>query len=443
MYIKRKIDAELTVWKNENGRKPLLVRGARQVGKTKSIREFGKTFSSFIEVNFEEFTALKVLFEGNLSPELICENLASVMGKEIIPGETLLFFDEIQVCPRAIASLRFFYEKMPDLHIIAAGSLLEFTLAELPTFGVGRIRSMFVYPLSFVEFLGGLNENKLTELMASARPENPLFEPVHMKLLEYFRKFLILGGMPAVIASYIENRNINNCIRILDDLHISFRADFAKYKKHTQTALLGDVFQSVVNQAGQKFSYSKVTSDTGSLQIKNALSLLVMAGLVYPVMHTAANGLPLGSEVNPKKQKIVMFDTGLFQRIMGLDLSEYLTSDNFTAVNKGFLAEQFTGLELIKSSSCYQPAELYYWHREAKSSNAEVDFVISHNFKIYPVEVKSGNKGAMKSMHLFMQEKLCAKGIRVSMENFSRYGAIDTYPLYAVSLLPVYLSQST
>ena len=432
MYIKRNIDIELEKWKAESKHKPLLIRGARQVGKTDTIREFGKNFENFIELNFEESPRLKTLFSDDLSPDGICENISAIYKTNIIPGKTLLFFDEVQECQEAIASLRFFYEKMPELHIIAAGSLLEFALSEIPTFGVGRIRSMFMFPLSFSEFLSGAGEHQLLDKVREAKPNNPINEVLHSRLIGLIQKFICLGGMPEVIASYIETGNLHQCQQLLDDLIISIQTDFTKYKKKTSVTLLNEVFQSVVSQAGQKFKFSKTGSQANHKQIKEALQLLITAGLLIPVTHTSANGIPLGAGANSRRQKMLVYDPGIFQRIMGLDLEDYLLSDKFEAVNKGNLAEQFVGLELIKSESCYRNPSLYYWHREAKSSNAEVDYVISISQEIVPVEVKAGTKGAMQSMFLFLREKNLQKGIRISNENFSVYENIEVYPLYAV-----------
>lgn len=347
-------------------------------------------------------------------------------------GKTLLFLDEIQECREAIASLRFFYEKMPELHVIAAGSLLEYALSEIPTFGVGRIRSMFMYPLSFSEFLAGSGEIQLLEVIRKANPLRPVNDLLHARLIELLQKFLCLGGMPEVIATYIETGDLHQCQQLLDDIIISVQADFAKYRKRTPVSRLNEVFEAVVYQAGQKFVYSKACVQANHKQVKESLQLLITAGIVIPVTHSSSNGIPIGAEANPKKQKMLVFDTGIFQRIMGLDLEEFLLSKNFDAINKGQLAEQFVGLELIKSESCYQNPSLYYWHREAKSSNAEVDYLITSSQEIIPVEVKSGTKGTMQSMFLFLEEKNLRKGIRISNENFAVYGNIDVFPLYAV-----------
>lgn len=437
MYINRKTDLELEKWRIESKHKPLLIRGARQVGKTKSIREFGKKFDSFIEINFEETPRLKALFSNELSPAAICENIAAINKTNIVPGKTLLFLDEIQECQEAIASLRFFYEKMPELHVIAAGSLLEFALSEMPTFGVGRIRSMIMYPLSFSEFLAGAGEHQLLDKVREANPKRPISEILHEKLIDLIQKFICLGGMPEVIASYLETGNLHQCQQLLDDLIIFLQTDFAKYRKKTPVSRLNEVFQAVVSQAGQKFVFSKACVQANHRQVKEALQLLIMAGLVIPVTHSSANGIPLGAGANPQKQKTLVYDTGIFQRIMGLDLADFLLSKKFDAINKGNIAEQFVGLELIKLESCYQNPSLYYWHREARNSNAEVDYIISISQEIVPVEVKSGTKGAMQSLYLFLQEKNLNKGIRISNENFSVYDTIEVYPLYAVENLRI------
>lgn len=435
MYIKRNIDIELKKWKNESKHKPLLIRGARQVGKTKTIREFGEKFENLIEINFEESPRLKKLFSDELSPLTICENIAAIFKTSIIPGKTLLFFDEVQECQEAIASLRFFYEKMPELHVIAAGSLLEFALSEMPTFGVGRIRSMFMYPMSFSEFLNGAGENQLHTKIKESNPGKPINEVLHARLLDLTRKFICIGGMPEVITNYIESGDLNKCQQLLDDLIISIRTDFTKYRKKSPVTRLNEVFSGVISQAGQKFVYSKASSQATHNQIKEALQLLIKAGLVITVTHSSANGIPLGAGANPQKQKMLVFDTGIFQRIMGLNLEDFLLTDKFEVINKGYIAEQFVGLELLKSESCYQNPSLYYWHREARSSSAEVDYVIQISQEIVPVEVKAGTKGSMQSLYLFLKEKNLKKGIRISNENFSVYNNIEVYPLYAVDNL--------
>lgn len=241
--------------------------------------------------------------------------------------------------------------------------------------------------------------------------------------------------MPEVVASYVQHNDINRCGQVLDDLITSLKADFAKYKKQVPFLRIAEVFDSVVQQAGGKFIYTKAATEANHKQIREAVDLLIMAGLVIPVTHTAANGLPLGAEANPKKRKMLLLDTGIFQRLLGLQISEILFEDDFDTINKGAIAEQYVGLELLKSASCYRQEDLYFWHREARSSNAEVDYVIQQKENIVPIEVKSGKKGSMQSLFLFLAEKKSPVGIRFSLENYSAYQNIEVFPLYAVSEL--------
>jgi uncharacterized protein len=432
-YINRAIEVELNKWKFDSDRYPLLIRGARQVGKSSLIRNFGKGFDFFIEVNFESDSNASKVFATDLHPQRICEQLSILYNKPIVAGKTLLFFDEIQSCLPAISALRFFYEQIPELHVIAAGSLLEFAIADLPSFGVGRVSSMFLYPFSFNEFLNAGGEKMLQKAISEATPNNPLPEPIHIKALDWYKRFLILGGMPKVVATYFKGGDVLKCQQILDILNNSYNDDFAKYGSRISPSIIRDVFKSVVIQNGNKYVFAKALPHLSLLQTKNAINLLTMAGLLVPVVNTSANGIPLGAEVNLKMQKFLIFDTGIFQRILGLKISEVLLNNSFEAINKGALAELNVGLELIKYASCYQRQQLYYWHREAKSSNAEVDYILQKNTNILPIEVKAGTKGSMQSLNLFMETKKISKGIRISQENFSCYDNIDVYPLYAVA----------
>jgi len=432
-YMERQIDRELLLWKQSKEYKVLLLRGARQVGKSRSVAKLAESFEHFIEINFEKNKKIHALFDGDLDVREICENLSVQFKKPIIPNKTLLFFDEIQNCPNAISSLRFFYEDYPELHLIAAGSLLEFALEELPSFGVGRIRSIFMYPLSFAEFMNACGEKLLWEKVCKSTPDKPLLESFHEKCLNYLKKFLIIGGMPAVVAEYVENGNILECQKILNDLIISLKSDFSKYKKRISNLHIQAAFEAVVRQSGGKFNYSGV-EQLNYRQVKESLELLQKAGLVIPVVHSSSNGIPLGGDVNFKKQKFILLDTGIFQRLLGLELSDVLLGDDISLVNKGAIAEQYVGLEFLKSASCYEQENLYFWSREKPKSNAEVDYVIQRGEKIIPVEVKSGSSGKMQSIGIFIAEKKSEYGIRTSLENFSSYNEIRVYPLYAVGM---------
>jgi predicted AAA+ superfamily ATPase len=433
MYIERRIDAELLEWKGALSRKPLLIRGARQVGKSTAVRQFSRHFDHFIEVNFDEQPLYRNLFTDTSDVHDLLAQLALITQTEIIEGSTLVFLDEIQACLPAISKLRYFHERKPHLHVIAAGSLLEFALAELPSFGVGRVRSLFMYPFSFQEFLGALREKPLLGLVRRSDPSTPLHAIFHEKLKGHLKKFLIIGGMPQAVRTYVEKGDLLEVQRTLDDLIISIQADFVKYRKSMPPARIRSVFESVVRQVGTKFKYSNDFTPLTGPVVKQVVELLEMAGLAHPVTHTSSNGIPLGAESDPKKVKWLIFDTGIYQRILGLDVAALLLKDDIEVINKGHIAELFVGLELLKSHDCHERAALYYWHREARNSQAEVDYVIQDQDAIVPVEVKAGTKGAMQSMYLFMEEKRSKYGIRVSMENYSEYDKVKVIPLYAVS----------
>ena len=433
VYIPRGIDQALASWKCEEDRKPLLIRGPRQVGKSSAVRHLAQSFEYFIVVDFEAQRDLHALFNASLNPGDICEQLSLYYSVPIIEGKTLLFFDEIQSCLPAISSIRYFYEKMPNLHLIAAGSLLEFALQELPSFGVGRVRSLFIRPFSFNEFLIACNQNPLVEVIKNASVTSPIPDLIHKKIIAQYKRFMAIGGMPEVVAKYVHSGDMLACMKIIDDLVISYQDDFAKYKKLIPATRIKEAFEAVVLQMGGKFVFAKAASVSDPRQIKGAIELLILAGLVIPVTHSSSNGIPLGAEIDPKKRKMLVFDTGVFQRLLGLNIGELMISDSFEVVNKGALAELSVGLELSKLASHYHNDQLYYWQRESVSGNAEIDYVFQKGGTIIPIEVKSGVRGSMQSLHLFLKEKQIQHGIRFSLENFSSYQTIKTIPLYAVS----------
>ena len=429
--MERTIDNELTRWKDSKNRKVLLLRGARQVGKTYCIRKLGKSFKNFLEVNFEETPEIKTIFKKSLNPEYLCEKLAVYFKTSIKPGETLLFLDEIQACPEVLKSLRFFFEKMPELHVAAAGSLLEFALEQIPSFGVGRINSLFMYPMTFSEYLTASGDERLERFILNSSSSNPVEPVIHEKILEKLKIFQLIGGMPEVVRTYLEEKDFMLCQEVIDNILTTIKDDFAKYKEKFLVIRLEEVFDSIIYQLGNKFKYSNISP--GNPQVyKDALDLLVKAGLAYKIYHTAAWGIPLGAQVNDKKFKVLILDTGIYQRVLGLDLSSYVISDFRSLINRGNLVELFVGLELIAHGSPRIHPQIHYWHREAKSSNAEVDYVIARKGKVVPIEVKAGSRGQMQSMHIFLSERNLDEGLRISGENFTTYDKIKTIPVYAV-----------
>ncbi|MBO4739122.1 MAG: ATP-binding protein [Bacteroidales bacterium] len=434
-YIEREVDIKLNEWSLSDKRMPLLIRGARQVGKTSSVRHLGERFKYFVEIDMNEHRELHELFSQMLTPQEICLQLSYAVNIPIEAGETLLFIDEIQSCPEAINKLRYFYEQYPELHLIAAGSLLEFVLADIPSFGVGRIRSLFMYPLNFEEFLHANGEDLLITAYQNASPEKPLSKIVHDKILQRFSSFILMGGMPRVVQEYVETKDLRKCQLVLNDLVVSYKDDFKKYRKRIPEERLATVLESVARQHSGRFVYSNVNDDLSLSQVKITLELLIKAGLVYPVVHSAVNGIPLGAETNERYQRMALFDTGILMRMLGLNLAELFVQGIENLTNKGSLAEVFVANELVKNSSCFEPPQLFCWHREKKDSQAEVDFVVQKGYDIIPIEVKSGTRGSMQSLRIFMEEKKSQYGIRTSLENFSSYDNIKVYPLYAISNL--------
>ena len=429
----RVIFDSLQNWAASPGRKVMLLRGARQVGKTYAVRHLSRVFDSFLEVNFEEEKDIRQFFDGSLDPAGIIRKLANYFGVRIVAGRTLLFLDEIQACPDALRALRFFHEKMPGLHVIACGSLLEFALESIPSHGVGRIMSLFMFPMSFEEFLLAMNEEGLLNEIRGSSPQRPLSSPFHSRALDHLKTYLAIGGMPEAVSQFAESERIADCRDVLGDLLRTLRDDFAKYRKRCPASRLNDVLESVVFQAGGKFIHAKACHDTRTDSIKSALDLLVMAGLAYRIHHSDARGFPLGAQSNPKRFKAAVLDVGLHQRILGLDLAPLQVSRDFDVVNRGAVAEVFVAQELRAGGNPRDPRRLHYWHREARNSNAEVDYVIQHDKAILPIEVKAGGSGRMQSMRMFMADREIKRGIRTSLENFGAIDSIDIVPLYALA----------
>lgn len=448
MYIERLIDSQLIEWKNGSQHKPLLLRGARQVGKSSAVRHLGETFDYYIEANLEKRKELISLFENEQDVHVLANKIGLLYGVPVVAGQTLLFIDEIQASAAAIKSLWFFKEDFPELHVVAAGSLLEFALKDLTSFGVGRIRSLFMYPLSFDEFLVAQGKRPWVEAKKSANSELPLFDALHKELVEQFRMYIMVGGMPSSVVAWVQSHDYSQCQAEQDDIQISYYDDFAKYAGKIDVMLLRNTLQSVVQQTGSKFVYSRVEGGYRSEDVKKALKLLCDAGVIKRVSHTAANGLPLGAESNDKFRKYIYIDSGLLLRILDLDFGGSAQFINMIIagaadelVNKGGLAELVLGWELVKYASPRAAHDLYYWENTSAGTSSEVDYIIARNMQVLPIECKAGTSGKMKSLRLLMKNKKLDKAIRCSLENFSQIEIQDDgatrhiiiNPLYAIS----------
>ncbi len=422
-------------WRLRIKRAPLLVRGARQVGKTWLIREFAKNFRSFVEINLESDVEYHQPFREFFGkPDDLIRTLSLLSGKKITPGETLLFLDEIQASKEVLLALRYFKEKLPTLHVIAAGSLLEFTIQDL-SFPVGRIEFFHLFPLNFEEYLLALGREDLLSAVREADASKPLPVSVHQLLLEEVSHYGLMGGMPEVVSAYVETKDLSEVQVLQQRLISNFREDFYKYAKRAQLELLRKLFDGIPRLLGQKFKYSHVDPEVRSREMGIALDLLVDAGLAYKIRHTSAQGIPLASQVKESKFKVFALDIGLALRLLGLNLSQLFPERKSLLANRGALAEQFVAQEILSYTPDNDTPRLHYWHRESKSSQAEVDFVIEREASIMPIEVKSEKGGRMKSLNLFIQEhqKFVKSALKISSENFQSHGLISTYPFYAVS----------
>ncbi|MFZ3089756.1 MAG: AAA family ATPase [Nitrospirota bacterium] len=434
--MRRDIEKELILWKAQKERYPLIIRGARQVGKSYLVETFGKThFQNIVVVNLEFQPQLKDCFKS-LDPSEIINKLQLLLGVQIKEDNTLLFLDEIQECPQAIMSLRYFKEKMPMLAVIAAGSLLEFAMRS-PDFKmpVGRVHFLYLEPLSFSEYLDAAGNQQLRKFLSEVKLTDSIDNVIHKKLIELLRIYLIVGGMPAVLNEYLFSNDLMNCQRIQTALLQTYRSDFGKYAKISQHKYLQKVFDAAPRLIGQRIKYSSIDSDTRSRDLKNALNLMTLAGIVRPIYLTKASGLPLGAQINEQRFKINFLDVGLMQNSCGLQ-GQLSVEEDFMQINAGSVAEQFVGQELTAYSNRHQQASLYFWAREKKGSMAEVDYVINIGSDILPIEVKSGKEGRLKSLRMFVEEKKSRLGIRFSQDKLSYYDKILSIPLYMVEQLP-------
>jgi uncharacterized protein len=434
--MKRDIEADLLQWKDQEGRMPLLLRGARQVGKTFIVEKFAKeAFDQCVILNFEQHPEYKKCFQ-TLDPQKIIGAIELLTGQTIQAGSTLLFLDEIQECPQAIMAMRYFKEQMPQLHMIGAGSLLEFVLNDTEfRMPVGRVQFLYLRPLSFGEYLEATGNTKLRGFLHTVHVGEKIDEVVHEKLLTYVREYCILGGMPAVIAKYLATKSPIQCQELQTDILLSFRKDFGKYAKRLPHAHLETIFSKAPGMIGEWLKYVNLDPDTASATLKQALKKLCDAGLILPVYTTSGTGLPFITHMNEKKFKLLFLDVGLVKRACNLDV-ELLLKQDLILINRGALAEQFVGQELMAYTGKKEANILFAWARETKSSQAEVDYLIAIDSTIIPIEVKATTTGSLRSLRLFLEEKKSACGIRISEIPFSCHDGILSIPFYMIEQIP-------
>lgn len=443
-YMQRAAQTDLIEWLNQEPRMPLLLRGARQVGKTTLINDFAHQYfkDNWIEINFELEPKFKDCF-NSLNPTDIITAINFRTQKQITPNKTLLFLDEIQECPQAILALRYFKEKMPQLHVIAAGSLLEFTLNK-PDFRmpVGRIQSLYINPLSFLEFLQATEPEDNIHYLRQLDIDSTIPAAIHDKLMENIKTYLLLGGMPAIVNSYLTSKDFNRIENLQGSLLNNYRNDFGKYDGKINLSLLQDVYSKLPGLVAQHFKYSRLDIDARSREIKPVLQALYDAGLAYSVHACHGSGLPLAVGKNERRFKLLFVDVGLMQHSLGVTGDLYRSQD-IMLINQGQVVEQFVGQELLAYAPRYEVRDLYYWDRDVGTAQAEIDYLYTYKKYIIPIEVKAGKSGRLRSLHIFLKEKNARLGLKISSAPLSINDNLLSVPLYLLWKLPDFMQQLT
>ena len=450
--LKRREIAYLEEWAARQSRKPLVIRGARQVGKSTLVREFANAAGlPLVTIDFERNPELREAFTVR-DPARILSTLALLTGQTIVLGTHLLFLDEIQAAPEALAALRYFYEEAPELHVVAAGSLVEFALADTRfSMPVGRIEYLYLGPLAFEDFLDAMGHPGLSahlQAVPLSDLEDAFPDAVHKRYVDLLREYWVVGGLPEAVSVYAQGREnadggFPELARIQQNVTATYRDDFNKYSHGSSRDRVRMVFDSLPGLVGRKFKYVGVSRDHRAVELADALRLLCMARIAYKVCRTAANGVPLAAEVNERHFKCLFMDIGLMCAALHLDLLDLGTHD-LTLVNAGALAEQFIGQHLLYGGPGYETPALYYWARETKNAAAEVDYLMTLGAQVVPVEVKAGATGSLKSLHRFLKEKGSAFGLRFNaaapslLRDSTRLPNDDALDYHLLSL-PLYL----
>lgn len=424
--MQRLAEKNLKKWATSTRRKPLLLRGARQVGKTWLIEHsLARAFDHFIKIDLEKRRDLHTLFGDNLDPLKIVAALEIIYGR-IIPGKTLIFLDEIQACPRAIMALRYFYEEYPELHIVGAGSLLEFAFSEIPV-PVGRIQYQTIYPMTFSEYLKNTGKEGMAASIFGDPADIPT--PAHHQLLQELHTYFHVGGMPECVKTWRDSSSLIEVYSNQSDILDSYRDDFSKYTPRTDLGCLDAILLGSAKSVGDQLKYSRLNDNHSSAMNRKAFDLLTKARMLHKVPSCNPSGLPLGATANPKKFKASFIDIGLMQRLCQIPFEQSLSSEKLLAIYRGRLAEQFVAQELLANGG----GALFYWAREARSSSAEIDFLTVRDGIIYPIEVKSGAAGSLRSLHLMLKSyPNCPEGLVISTRPYS------VLPEQKLRFIPIY-----
>lgn len=440
--MKRNIMSRLVEWKNRSHRKPLLLTGVRQCGKTYIIREFGKEeFEDTAYFNFEEDETLSSAFDHDFKIERILDDLGSIRrGEKIVPGKSLLILDEIQACPRAITSLKYFCENQPDLHVIAASSLLGVAIGkENISFPVGKVNRITMFPMSFDEFVCADGGENLIEALKKMDPDREIPDLYAVPLIRYLKLYYVIGGMPEVVRQWAETHQMEAVTEKQDEILQDYADDFGKHAPIAELPKIRMIWESIPSQLAKdnhKFIFSHVKSGCRAKELENAVRWLVDAGLIYPLYLVERPEIPLSGEADYTSYKVYMADCGLLCRRTNVHFRTILDGDEQFIHFKGALTENYV-LTQLKALGL----NAWYW---TSSANAEIDFLTDHGGKITPIEVKSADNTKAKSLKLFCERYRPERAMKTSLKNVGMNLAGSTQvwslPLYALFNLEKYLN---
>lgn len=420
------------LWKKDQRRKPLLLQGARQVGKTYLVEAFGnKEYANFFKFNFEQDPGLGELFKKKLKPENIIENLSLYTGEKISSKDTLIFFDEIQAVPEVLTSLKYFQEQASEYHIIAAGSLLGVSLAKGSSFPVGKVNFMMLYPMSFNEYLIAFDEELLADKLQSKKDNEPLLDIIHENLLSHFKIYLYLGGMPEVLKEYKRSRDIALARKIQNEILEAYSRDFSKYSDKLQAIKTSEFWYSIPRQLAKenkKFKYSQARKNARASTFEQTIVWLKKAGLINVVYNISTPKLPLSGYADRTKFKVYLLDSGLLGAMLNISSDIIVKSNKLFSEYNGAFIENYVASELVAGGV----RDLHYW---TSKSDAEVAFILQHHNAIFPLEVKSGLNRNIKSLRSYADKYYPKRIYRTSPRNFTRDGDFVNIPLYACCLI--------
>jgi len=427
--MKRNKYNDLIKWKHSPTRKPLILRGARQVGKTYLLKSFGQNeYASYAYLNFEIDPNLKGLFTQNLKPSTLLAHIRTYLNQDIEPTHTLLIFDEIQESPEALNSLKYFQEQASDYHIVAAGSLLGVKMNHVKGFPVGKVNFLDLYPLNFFEFLEAIGKDKLCHFLMQLNESGAIPEPIHQELILLLKKYLYIGGMPEAVAEYVKTEDLISIRKIQDEILDAYLLDFAKHAPKDQLMKITQVWESIQNQLAKenkKFIFSAIRKSARGREYESAIQWLSDAGLIYQSYNMSTPKLPLTGFANKNAFKVFLLDVGLLSAMSHIPAKSIFDETGLFSEFYGAFTKNYVAQELAQKSH-----SLYYWTSEGI---AEVDFIVEHDMIIFPLEVKASISRKKKSLLVYGKKYHPSLLLRVSLMNLKKDGNIFNFPLYMIS----------